>query len=1061
VSDFLAEASVLIRPDTTTFRSQLVAELTAATRGITVPVPVVATVDPASLTATKALTTAKREEAVATELAGAAAAHDGLEKARLARLDAAAANASRSFALAQQEVVGASSAAAAARVQLTRSTAAVAAAEKLLATSIQTGNVSAVGAASIHLGLAKSYQTEALAALEAAAANRALSAAEGQASRGAASAGLSLLGLRGATLAATGPFLAGAAAAITFAKSVSIAANTEQQLNTFRAVTEATGDEMQRVAEQARALGRDISLPGVSAGDAAQAMTELAKAGLDVQQSMDAARGTLLLAAAAGIENAEAVELTANSLNAFGLAGTEAARVADLLAGASIAAQGSITDMGLALQQSAAVARQVGLSLDDTVTFITLLAENGLRASDAGTSLRTALIRLINPTKAARAAINELGIEIRDIQGNVRADVFAQFAAATEDLTAAQRDATLAIIFGQDAIRAAAILAREGTAGFEEAAATVTQVGNAARVAGARTEGFSGQVSALSSNMETLGGTIGSLVLPPLTSLIGGFNLAVGGINAGVEAFGRLLSSTRDVPQGIQEISIEIDRLRRELDDLQRSGGEEISGGLQKQIADLERQLAELISQGLSPALTATDRYGDSMTDAASRTRDFTIATGLLGSALADAASRAQVTGQAIDTLPSFVSTTAESQRQLRNEIERRNQAILEAQIAGDKSLERSLLVEQQRTIRVLIGIQEDIISRGGTGSETAQRQRGQLLSQLSGVVSSIEAIDSGTVADAKRAAAEAKSRAGEIARARREAAQAIVDALDPDQTRAENQIARAALTQTLADDVKANQNFRDVLKAQLDLVRRTVADAKVKAAAIANLTQQLFQVQLTLRRLRQQQADQAKQAAEDARQRRDDILQARIELAEVTGNRQAEVAARKARIKALQDEIRAAKGDTLRILQLRTEIARERQALKELEEEVTDRGKAFKELSFAFLQAQQGFAANLFGNLIPGGATGGLVGNVERAPQVAPFRPTTTPEAGIGIEAGLDAARGQGISQGQFSVLIDLTRQIVRILGGVRTDNQAPESRYNLAVQRAQMDGPGAHGGV
>ena len=83
-----------------------------------------------------------------------------------------------------------------------------------------------------------------------------------------------------------------------------------------------TAQELEDVREAARALGADITLPGVSSADAAESMVELAKAGLDVQDSIDGARGVLQLATVAAIENAQAVELTANALNASSNAAT-------------------------------------------------------------------------------------------------------------------------------------------------------------------------------------------------------------------------------------------------------------------------------------------------------------------------------------------------------------------------------------------------------------------------------------------------------------------------------------------------------------------------------------------------------------------------------------------------------------------------------------------------------------------------------------------------------------------------------------------------------------------
>ena len=222
-----------------------------------------------------------------------------------------------------------------------------------------------------------------------------------QFARGAGSSSLALAGLRGATLAAGGPFLAAAAAVTAFSKSVQNAASLQTSLNVFGETTGATAGQLQDAAQQAKDLGRDLTLPAVSASDAAEAFTELGKAGLSVEDSLAGARGVLQLATAAQIDNAQATELSASALNAFGLAGDQAIHVADLLTGAANEAQGSIADMGIALQQSSAAARQVGVNLDDTVAILTLLARNGLRGSDAGTSLRTAFLRLIRPTKNA------------------------------------------------------------------------------------------------------------------------------------------------------------------------------------------------------------------------------------------------------------------------------------------------------------------------------------------------------------------------------------------------------------------------------------------------------------------------------------------------------------------------------------------------------------------------------------------------------------------------------------------------------------------------------------
>lgn len=342
----------------------------------------------------------------------------------------------------------------------------------------------------------------------------------------------SFFGLRGAVLAANAQFIAGTVAAIAFGKAVKSIADLESELNVFAVAAGATASEMERVSAAAEALGRDVSLPGVNAATAAQAMTELAKAGLTVEDSMAGARGVLQLSTAAAIDTETAVRLAASALNAFGLAGDEAVRVADVLTNAANASQGSIEDMGIALQQAAAVARQVGISFQDTVAFLTLLARNGIKGSDAGTSLRVAFTRLINPTAKAAAVLDELNVQLRDAQGNIRPEVFTDFARAQAGLTKQQQDANAAIVFGTDALRAYSIISREGVGGFNEVGAALERQGAAAELANARMSGLRGAAANAQNQLEALGLTLGEIVKGPLILFTNILGDAVGGLNA-------------------------------------------------------------------------------------------------------------------------------------------------------------------------------------------------------------------------------------------------------------------------------------------------------------------------------------------------------------------------------------------------------------------------------------------------------------------------------------------------------------------------------------------------
>lgn len=363
-----------------------------------------------------------------------------------------------------------------------------------------------------------------------------------QALRGVGATSASFLGLRGAVLSSSLPFLLATTAVIGFSKVVGTASSLQQNLNIFESVAGATADQMARVSENAKTLGADLALPATSANDAAEAMTELAKAGLTVNATIDASRGVLQLATAANISVGDAATITASQLNAFGLAGSEATRVADLLAGASISAQGEITDFALAFQQVATVAKQVDLSIDTTTAVLTEFAKAGLRGSDAGTSLRTLLLRLVPTSKSAAEAQRLLGVQIdRNIPiGEQFFNLIDQFTVGLAKLDPIAQQETLTKIFGQDAIRGASIAFTQGSVALRDLQDAVTQPGLAAQVTEGRVKGLSGAAAGLKSQVETLAGSLGTTLLPGLEAITTELSHVVGTATAATEILQKL-----------------------------------------------------------------------------------------------------------------------------------------------------------------------------------------------------------------------------------------------------------------------------------------------------------------------------------------------------------------------------------------------------------------------------------------------------------------------------------------------------------------------------------------
>jgi TP901 family phage tail tape measure protein len=299
----------------------------------------------------------------------------------------------------------------------------------------------------------------------------------------------------------------GAAGAAAFAAStINIGKTYQSTLNNLQAVSSASASKMAEVSKEAKALGSDLTLTSTSAADAATAMTELAKGGLTVDEAMKAARGTLQLAAAAGISAAEAATIQSAALNAFNLEADQAGRVSDVLANAANAAAGEITDFSQGMSQASAVAAATGISLEDTAATLGILANNGIKGSDAGTLLKSALLALQSPSGPAAAAMERLALSAYDASGNFvgLSSVFGQLSEAQKRMTPEAYAAATSTLFGSDAARLAGIAGREGAAGFDAMAKAMGKSGSAADVAAAKAKGVGGAIEAFTSQLETI-----------------------------------------------------------------------------------------------------------------------------------------------------------------------------------------------------------------------------------------------------------------------------------------------------------------------------------------------------------------------------------------------------------------------------------------------------------------------------------------------------------------------------------------------------------------------------
>lgn len=329
--------------------------------------------------------------------------------------------------------------------------------------------------------------------------------------------------------------------------AIKVGSDFEAQMSRVQAISGATGKELEELRSQAVQLGADTSF---SASEAAQGMENLAAAGFETNEIMDAMPGLLDLAAASGEDLASSSDIAASTLRGFGLAAEDAGHVADVLAENANRTNSSVTETGEAMKYIAPLARAAGISLEETATAIGIMANAGIQGSQAGTTLRGALSRLSKPTADMLQAMNELGIEFYDSEGKMLslADQVGMLQSAMEGMTDEQKNNYLVTLYGQEALSGMLALINEGPDSLASLTAAYEQCDGSAQTAAATMQdNLKGAVEELSGSAESLGivfydSVAGSLkeaaqsATESVNNITDAFNN--GGLNSAIEAAG-------------------------------------------------------------------------------------------------------------------------------------------------------------------------------------------------------------------------------------------------------------------------------------------------------------------------------------------------------------------------------------------------------------------------------------------------------------------------------------------------------------------------------------------
>lgn len=203
--------------------------------------------------------------------------------------------------------------------------------------------------------------------------------------------------------------------ATAFGAAIKTTADFDAQMSKVKAISGATGDEFEQLRAKAREMGESTKY---SAQEAGEAFEYMGMAGWKAEQMMEGIDGILNLAAASGEELGTTSDIVTDALTAFGMSAEEAGRLSDILASAATNANTNVSMMGESFKYVAPVAGAIGYTAEDVAIALGLMANSGIKADMAGTSLRNMFQRLAKPTKESYNAMVQLGLSIADSEGN-------------------------------------------------------------------------------------------------------------------------------------------------------------------------------------------------------------------------------------------------------------------------------------------------------------------------------------------------------------------------------------------------------------------------------------------------------------------------------------------------------------------------------------------------------------------------------------------------------------------------------------------------------------------
>lgn len=364
--------------------------------------------------------------------------------------------------------------------------------------------------------------------------------------------------------------------------AVETAANFEAAMSKVQAITRSNSAEMQALTENARMLGETTQF---SATQAADAMSYLGMAGWNANQIIAGMPGLLALAAAGGTDLARTADIVSDDLTAFGLSADQAGHMADVFAVTVTRTNTNVEMLGETMKYAAPVAKAFGASMEETAALAGLMANSGIKASQAGTALRSGFLRLAGPPKQATQAMAELGMSMSDITAQQQetkaaleslgismsdtngprkmSAILTELRDKTAGLGQEEKLATLKMIFGTEAATGWLAVLDAGPETFNNLVDQMENSdGEAQKMADTMMNNTKGAMIQLKSAAEGLAISVGNVFLPSITSALKTMSGMAAAASAWVKAHENIVAAIGAVGAAVTGMVVGVQGIR-------------------------------------------------------------------------------------------------------------------------------------------------------------------------------------------------------------------------------------------------------------------------------------------------------------------------------------------------------------------------------------------------------------------------------------------------------------------------------------------------------------------